>query len=64
MTYQYNNNINNNENTKQTCLTTIRCNENDMNVYTINKIIQITQNVCSKYKLIIAKEEGGTSLLL
>ena len=50
MTYQYNNNINNNEITKQTCLTTIRLNENDMNVYTINKIIQIIQSLCNRYK--------------
>ena len=37
MTYQYNNNMNNNKNTKQTCLTTIRGNEDDMNVYTIKQ---------------------------
>ena len=50
MTYQNNNNINNNENTNQTCLTTIRRNENDMNVYTINKNIQIIQSLCNRYK--------------
>ena len=37
MTYQYNNNINSIKNTKQTCLTAIRLNEDDMNVYTIKK---------------------------
>ena len=33
--YQYNNNISNNENTKQACLTTIKWNEDDTNVYVI-----------------------------
>ena len=49
--------MNNNVNTKQTCLTKIRLNENGMTVYTIKKMIHIIQSICTKYKLIIAKNK-------